>query len=129
EVDMPGSVYRTVTRRAVENLIGTLPGCYSPSADLWSGTYHLGFGTIALAQAYPGVSSNSQEPLAKQCLTILREAVDKIMNRQGPTGGWGYDEVRDDTSVAAVMVKALMDARPYLENDRLDRWNVGLDRA
>lgn len=137
--DATHSNYRSITIDAVEYLVSMSQREGGKLGENGSGhfAYHHGFATMALAQAIPHLKATStQTPTAseerdvvnrvKKLLPAAEKALDRAVELlvgvqpygRGTTGGWGYDDNFDDTSVAAVQVKALVEAYYYVSSER-----------
>lgn len=128
--DCSNSPHREVVLNAIENLVAVQEsgGEFSLGATA-NAQYHHGFATMALAQSIPflktAAEQNSADAVDKhsmdrakailpQAEVALASAVKLLIGSnsfgRGDKGGWGYNKERDDTSVSAVQVKALVES-------------------
>lgn len=98
----PGQAkYQATVRRGLDWLVRRM----RPNGDLQaSHVYGQGIAAMALCEAY-GMSGGVRYRLPAQL------AINHVVRLQGPTGGWGYDKERNDTSVSGWQIMALKSAK------------------
>ena len=137
------SQYRTCTIKGINQLLSLSESDGGKLGRDGTGhkQYHHGFATMALAQSVPLVERASELDSANaaehaKLLERIEKALDSAVSLllgptpygPGGTGGWGYNGNFDDTSVAAVQVKALIEAY-YALPARRDDIKASLQKA